>query len=484
LLEAADGPGTVTLLGGLNLARVRYLHVINLTLQAGGADPMWGNNVLHLESGDHVWFTGLTVRGPDPHQNPGNYDIQEVIKVNQSDNVTIENSDVSGAYQTGVDLFAVQHSTLAGNRIHGTGEWGMYFKGGSAYLRVEGNELSDCGLGLQAGEGSNLEVMRPPFLHYEVYDAKIVNNILHDIPGVGLSVAGGYNVLLAYNTLYKVGYFTGEGERSYPLAQFTHGARSCIETAEMGEGQGNVICGGLVQEGGWGQATVQEEGGEWIPNRNIYVFNNVLYNPAEVQTHVGHFWVQAPAQLPAAAKNLPSPSPVDDNLVIRGNVIWNGPADMPLGLDQEGSCQSDHPTCSAERVHAENTINALEPQLVDPDHGDFRPVPGGNLSSALARPVPDFTWDDAPQKPPLPRGDLSNQINTDFSGMSRPQPVPGAFSGMPPAPSLTGEASAPTEAPVATLAPAPTQGVAPTKEPATAADGSLSINNLGRSLTP
>jgi lysophospholipase L1-like esterase len=482
-LEAADGPGTVTLLGGLNLAGVRYLHVVNLTLRAGGADPMWGNNVLHLEGSDHVWFTGLTVSGPNHAQNPDNYDIQEVIKVNQSDYVTIALSDISGTYQTGVDFFAVQHGTVMANRVHGTGEWGMYFKGGSANLRIEGNELYDCGLGIQAGEGSNLEVMRPPYLHYEVYEAKIVNNILHDIPGVGLSVAGGYNVLLAYNTLYKVGYFTGDGERSYALALFTHGGRGCIETAEKGENQGNAICGGYVQQGGWGPATVQD-GGEWIPNRNVFVYNNLFYNPAGVQTHAGHFGAQAPADLPAAAKNIPSPSRVDDNLVIRGNVIWNGPADMSLGLDEEGSCQPNHPTCSAERVRAENTINTLEPQLVDPEYGDFRPTLGGNLTNALGQPIPDFTWDDAPTKPPIPPGDLSNQIPYDFSSAARHEPWPGALTGR--------GAPATTDAPVETAVPLPTLPPAPTAPqevptasgaPQAIGPGALAIVALGDSLT-
>ena len=32
---------------------------------------------------------------------------------------------------------------------------------------------------------ANLAVMRSPWLHYEAYDIKFVNNVLHDLPGVG-----------------------------------------------------------------------------------------------------------------------------------------------------------------------------------------------------------------------------------------------------------------------------------------------------------
>lgn len=483
IVHAADGPGTVTLLGGLNLSHVHYLTLENLTLRAGGQAPMWGNNILHLENSDHVWLRGLTVAGPDPRQNPDNYDIQEVIKANQTDYLYLENSDVSGTYQTGVDFFAVQHAAVTGTRIHGTGEWGMYFKGGSAYLRVEGNEFYDCGLGFQAGEGSNLEVMRPPFLHYETYDVKFVNNLLHDIPGVALSVAGSYNVLLAYNTLYRVGYFNDGSGRGYALALFTHGARGCLDTAENGENNAAQICGGYTAQGGWGPAQPQADSLEWIPNRNVFVYNNLFYNPPGVQTLYGQFGAQAPADLPAAAQNIPSPSRVDDNLVIRGNLLWNGAADTPLSLDAEGSCQAGHPTCSAAQVMAENTINAVEPQLADPAHGDYRPVGGGNVFGVKTYAIPDFTWADAPQQPPVPPGDLSNAVAQDYAGQPRTARVPGAFGGGEEIPAAPATATEPAPTPARPPSPTSTSGTAPAGAAGSIPPGPLTLVTLGDSLT-
>jgi hypothetical protein len=55
--------------------------------------------------------------------------------------------------------------------------------------------------------------MRTPWLHYEAYDIKVYNNVFHDIRGAGLSVSGGYNILMAYNTLYRVG---GDDEGGRP----------------------------------------------------------------------------------------------------------------------------------------------------------------------------------------------------------------------------------------------------------------------------
>lgn len=42
-----------------------------------------------------------------------------------------------------------------------------------------------------------------PWLNYDAYNIKVTNNIVHDVWGAGLSVWGGYNILLAHNTLYK-----------------------------------------------------------------------------------------------------------------------------------------------------------------------------------------------------------------------------------------------------------------------------------------
>ncbi len=81
--------------------------------------------------------------------------------------------------------------------MHTAGQWGMYVKGGSAYLPIEGNEFIGTQLGFQASQSANFAMMKSPWLHYESYDMKLINNLLRDIPGV--SVEGSYNVLVAHN---------------------------------------------------------------------------------------------------------------------------------------------------------------------------------------------------------------------------------------------------------------------------------------------
>jgi hypothetical protein len=436
LLQAADGPGTVTLLGGLNLNNVSYLYLVELTLQAGvEVGVAFSNNVLHIENGDHVLLRRLTLRGPMACITDACSDMQEVVKVNQSRSVYVEQCDIAGAFQTVLDFFSVQSGHLLANRIHRSGGRCAYLKGGSAYFRVDGNEFDDCReAGFQAGEGSNLPFMRRPWLHYEAYDIKVTNNVFHDIYGAGLSVTGGYNILMAYNTLYRIG-LDDEYGRPWSLAQLIHGHRSCESAEEFGGDAGTQArCNDLLNEGGWGTAVLGwENGGDWIPNRNVQVVNNIFYNPSGAGTHYVHFVVNGPISPPDWTRNLPNPSNTDSGLVIRGNIIWNVPLEY-AGLvgDNSGSgnigCQPGNPTCNPAQLQAENAINTLQPQLRNPAAGDFHLQTGSMACSATAVAVPNFGWSDAPAQPAVPPGDLSNAVPWDRDGWSRGSAgPPGAY---------------------------------------------------------
>lgn len=291
-------------------------------------------------------------------------------------------------------------------------------------MKVEGNEFSGCQLGFQAGQSANLAVMRVPWLHYEVYDIKFINNVLHDIPGVGMSISGAYNALLAHNTLYRVGTSTANG---FALSQFVQGERGCTPTDDIPDPVAS--CTALVQQGAWGP-DFQTENVSAISNRNIYVFNNIFFNPAPSQTLYSHFAANGPQALPAGFRNAPAPAKTDDNLVIAGNLIWNGPADHPLGVGNAGEgCEASNPTCNPAQLAVSNTVNLLLPQLADPEHGDFRPAAGGNVFTATTYLAPSFTWSDAPAAPAVPAGNLANTISMDRAGSRRSAASPpGAYS--------------------------------------------------------
>lgn len=438
IISATGGPGTVTLRGGFNIINVDYLYLIGLDLVGGGSLPVnsAGNDLLHIADSDHVLLRQLSLLGPACITDACN-NLQEVLKVNQTQYLYVEQSTIGGAWHSTVDYMVVQYGHFIDNRVHSAGQWCMYVKGGTSYLRVEGNEfggfrngdtvLHGCELGFQAGQSANLAVMVPPWLHYEAYDIKFVNNLMHDISGVPMSVSGGYDILFGHNTLYRVATSTSNG---FSLFQAVFGERNCTPTDEIQNPA--VRCTERADTGGWGPV-VRMESVPVIPNRNVWVYNNLIYNPPGTQTLYAQFNVLGAAPVPADIRNdlrnIADPVVADDRLVVRGQLIWDGPADHPLGIeDASQGCQPANPSCNAEQLRQDNTINASEPQLVDPDHGNYRPKAAGTVFEAATATIPDFSWADVPAAPAVPQGTLVNAVPLDRDGNPRTLPgPPGAY---------------------------------------------------------
>lgn len=324
VIQSADGSRTARIRGDFNIYDTRHLHLIGLDMRP---DPP--GDVVHCEKCDHFYVR-------DCHLDGGARQAFETFKANQSSHVYIEDSEIHGAQDNAVDFVAVQHGHVIRSRIYDAEDWCMYTKGGSAYFRIERNEIWQCGTGgFSAGQGTGFQFMVSPWLHYESYDVKVTRNDIHDTEGAGLGVNGGYNILLAENTLTRV------GSRSH-MVEVVYGARSCDGPPEDPT---RVRCQQNLDAGGWP--------GPLIPNRNVFIYNNVIQNPAGFVSSQ-HFSVQQ-----------------CDNLRIRGNTIVNA---GDLGYDAS--------------IAADNTINGAGP------HRTFA--------------IPDFTWDDAPQQPPVPQGNLSN----------------------------------------------------------------------------
>ena len=395
ILNAVDGPHTATLRGDLNVFDARYLYVIGVDIAPGG-------DAFHCERCSYVLLRFMALSGAGA--------AQETIKVNQSDHLYIEDSDIAGAYENAIDFVAVQYGHIRGNRIHAAEDWCAYVKGGSAYLIVSENEIYDCGTGgFTAGQGTGFEFMTSPWLHYEAYGISITNNVIHDTEGAGLGVNGGYDILLAYNTLYRV------GSRSHAV-EFVHGARSCDGAT--------AACAQRRAAGGWGTTA---GGAQYIPDRHVYFYDNVVYNPAGSRTAWSHFAV-AGSVTPPADSGVAGPSQADADLRIVGNIIWNGDASMDLGVGGDAGCADTNPTCNAAQLRADNAINTVEPELQDPAHGDFRPVLGGTVATRPGAPIPSFSWSDVPATPAVPAGATDNHVPRNRAGEPRAGwGVPGAY---------------------------------------------------------
>ncbi|RPI00942.1 MAG: T9SS C-terminal target domain-containing protein, partial [Calditrichaeota bacterium] len=403
IINAADGAGTVVL-PIVNVYDCAYFYVMNLTIEAGGGDA------LHFEKCGHILVKNCVVMGIGDIENFEGP--QEALKINQCQYVYIEGNNISGGWDNAVDFVAVQYGHIVDNEIHRAREWCCYLKGGSAYFRVEVNEFYDGGTGgFSAGQGTGFEFMVSPWLHYEAYDIKFFNNIIHDTDGAGMGVNGGYNILLAHNTLYRVGQISH-------AVEVVFGLRACDGNRDQ--------CEKNLSVGGWGTAEPGAE--EPIPNRNVFIYNNLIFNPPGYASTWSHFAVYGP-RIPSAQSNIPSPAKADVNLDIRGNLIWNGAPALPLGVEEsDRGCRPGNPTCNAEQLQRDNTINVTQPALINPELGDFHPQGGSYVFTAATYLIPDFPGNDRPLRPQTPEGNLVNQINRDFDGVQRSvSSPPGAF---------------------------------------------------------
>lgn len=395
IIKSKNGRGTVTLAGDLNIFDTRYLYLMDLVI-----DPNPAGDALHCEQCKYLLIKNSELSG-------GSRSAHETIKINQSDHVYIEDSNIHGADDNVIDFVAVQYGHIARNKIHNAQDWCAYAKGGSAYLRVESNEIYDCGTGgFTAGQGTGFEFMTSPWLHYEAYDMKIINNIIHDTEGAGLGVNGGYNILLAHNTLYKV------GSRSHTI-EVVFGSRSC-------DGNSSA-CQDRLNLGGWGTAQVGGDTTANIGNKNVFIYNNLIFNPSGFSGAGQHFAIYDPRSS-LSGSNVPDPVVTDANLQIKGNVIYNRPGSAEIGVGDGSGCQDSNPTCNLTQLNADNSFNAITPELSNPSGGDFRPSASSNLLSVTTFSIPNFAGGDRESSPQADEGNLNNSFERDYSETSRTLP--------------------------------------------------------------
>lgn len=212
----------------------------------------------------------------------------------------------------------------------------------------------------------------------------------------------------------------GGGARSHAL-EVVYGLRKCDgDTARAREN---------LDAGGWGTTVVRPDDPEWgepIPNRHVYIFNNVLLNPPDYRSPHAHMAVFGP-RTPGAGTNIPNPATADEDLRIRGNVLWNGGPDLPLLGEGDRGCRPGNPTCHDAQLREDNAVNTVLPTLVDPEHGDFRPTVGSALHRVPTFVPPDFPGGDLPS-PLTPGGNRENTVSRDRHGTPRRgSSPPGAY---------------------------------------------------------
>jgi uncharacterized Fe-S cluster protein YjdI len=404
VIQSADGP-LKAVLPPLAISRCSYVYVIGVKIVPGRIKPQDFSRdiLLHVPNSDHVLVRNVLGLAPGTTKETLPW---VNFKGAQSQYLYVEDSEFEGAQAVDLDYVACQYGHVVRSKFHHSLCEAIYVKGGSAGFIIAGNEIWNSRTsGFCAGQGTGFQYMVKPWIHYEAYDVKFVNNVVHDTGGPAVAVWGGYNCLVAYNTCYRVG-------KRHNAIHVGLGGRG------PGVGIWNDECDQYLKAGGWCSPRRYDDN---IPSKNVYVFNNVVLNDDGFQTERGHFGIARPVKTPAGS-NLPGEARADDGLLIRGNVIWNGPPNHPLFDPTSGAPLG----CDEKSLRQDNSINQLKPRLLDPQHGNYRHV-GESLREAQGHTIPDFAGGDLPERPRAPRGELCNQPSCDRDGKPRSTVHPGAW---------------------------------------------------------
>ncbi|MFM7680221.1 MAG: right-handed parallel beta-helix repeat-containing protein, partial [Roseiflexaceae bacterium] len=278
----AATPNTVTFTQPINLVHVAYVYIRDISVVAT-TSPALSCTDCH-----HLLVTGSRFHGGG-------------IVVAQSHHIYVEDSVIDASDTTGITLRAVYDSHIQHTRVTQSAEACIQLQSGSASIRIETNTLSACGTyGIVTGPRSTLESMRSPWIHYDAYDVTVANNVITATTRAGIGIYGAYNALVAFNTLYDV----GGTETAIAIG---HAQRTCAGTIS----QGVPSCSAHMARRGWGTSNTASSG-EAIPNRNIFIYNNLIVNPQTTQNQA-HLAV-APAVTPSIYSGIPAPSRADENL--------------------------------------------------------------------------------------------------------------------------------------------------------------------------
>lgn len=400
--SAPRGTARPTLGFRLNIGSVQHVYLKNVRVALpAAAPPHTGEDTVHF----HTLEPEALFPAPIPTHHvlvrnceifdggtPGAPKCHEVLKVNQCQHVYVEDCQVHGAYDgsgsNAIDFVAVQYGHVVDCDVYDApDDWCMYVKGGSAYLRIEGNRIHGGGSGFAAGEGTTVAFLEKPWWHYEAYAIQFVNNLVYDTRNTAVGVYGGYDILLAFNTIHNA----GTAGQVFALG---YGQRDCTTP---------TLCDARIMEGAWG--TTSGAHVDIIPNRGVLVYDNVVRIDSAA-SGFNIFDIAADRPAPGSPPSLrstpraPGDPPViraDEGLEVRCNFVGVlGAGDYTAS----GAFVNTHSTRDAAFVTSFRTGNrndgalpqlvtaAADPAYLRPDGPASNVLAPASVSRAVAPPPP------------------------------------------------------------------------------------------------
>jgi len=424
IMQAADDTGTVYL-PSMDVTACKYFYMIGIhVVHTSGSGGSYG---ISFRGCDHILVRNCVVVGADSTSSDTAltgiiFDVCQNVYVEKSEISIVERIPLISPSGNAIDFYAAQYGHVKQCVIHDFGGNGVLVRGGSAYLTVEENIVRYGGLGgIRLGIRDTLhglDDMTLPWVHYDCYDVKCFNNVIHHTADAALTCGGGYNILFAFNTMYETGL-----QSSLIVLNQTRRSRAIDKPTAQD----------YMDSGAWGTWYLDrgdDSDSAPIPNKNIFIYNNIFANPDDSATSGPHFSIAGPYTTPSFNAACPRPALADDNVQIRGNIIWNGTPQKPLGINGSSGCQLGNPNCNESQINIDNTINLTQVFFIDTANAVFRPQAASIVfTTTKVFKIPDFSWSGLPPSPVEPQGTTSNAVSLDIDSNVRKAnaPIAGAY---------------------------------------------------------
>jgi Ca2+-binding RTX toxin-like protein len=296
-LEAADGPGTVTIQApSATKPVIQALGVDNYVIKgftlSGGYD-----GIQFSQSGRD--FTDL-VNNVVIEDNVVKNVAHDGIKVGQANNVYVGGNTISNVQaEEGIDFVAVTNAVIEANdlsAIHGTVA-AIFAKGGSTHITISDNYIHGSdGDGISVGGWTDATSFKPGYTGYEAKDVTVTGNRVEGVAKHAVSVRGANQVSITDNMIqasakYGDAVYLSTGNPSATTVAKTFNVSitdnvlqnvKSLTVVDSGNGSGLVTSGNAA--GIWNHLTGLAEWNVLHPNGTLAQTVASVSTAASVQT--------------------------------------------------------------------------------------------------------------------------------------------------------------------------------------------------------
>jgi hypothetical protein len=185
---------------GWHLTDAAYVHISGFTFENQNANTVnIDDGGTYVTPSHHLLIENCVFRDI---AGTGNNDLLKMSGVDSFEvrNCTFLNGAAGGS---GIDMVGCHHGIIQDNSWENMGSNCIQAKGGTQYIRIEGNTFKNGGQRtLNLGGSTGLQFFRPDTAHFEAADIQVYSNVIMG-SWAAIAYVGSVNVEVVNNTIFK-----------------------------------------------------------------------------------------------------------------------------------------------------------------------------------------------------------------------------------------------------------------------------------------